>query len=78
MVQELVDPWRACQQRVNELERRYAAAMLAYARGEGPPPPEEMRTELLALRKEARELLSRAIAEIDRRMKEIDRRNGSA
>lgn len=78
MVEESIAGWRASQQRVNALEGQYAAAMLAYSRGEGPPPLAEMRTELLALRKEAKELLTRALTEIDRRMKEIERGQGSA
>ena len=68
MVKDMIAAWRASQQRVNELERQYAAAMLAYCRGEGPPPLEETRTELLASRKEAGGLLARALEEIDRRM----------
>lgn len=78
MVEELIAAWRASQQRVNALEGQYAAAMLAYSRAEGPPPPAELRAELLALRQEAKERLTRALAEIDRRMKEIERGVGSA
>jgi len=78
MVEESIAAWRASQQRVNELEGQYAAAMLAYARGEGPPPPAQMRTELLAMRKEAKDLLARALAAIDERMQELDRNHDSA
>jgi hypothetical protein len=76
MLEELISAWRASQQRVNELERQYADAMLAYSRGEGPPPPAETRAELLALRNEAKELLTRALTEIDQRMKDIERSQG--
>lgn len=73
MVEELIAAWRASQQRVDELERQYAAAMVAYCRGKGPPPLAETRTELLAPRREARGLLTRAIEEIDRRTKKAQR-----
>jgi hypothetical protein len=70
VIERLIDEWRACQQRANELERQYAAAMMAYYRGEGPPPEDEMKARLSALRKEAKELLARALSEIDRIMVE--------
>lgn len=76
MLEELIAAWRESQQRVNELERQYADAMLAYSRGEGPEPSEEARTELVARRKEAKEMLARAMKEIDRRMKDTDRSHG--
>lgn len=39
--------------------------MLAYFRGEGPPPADELKTQLSALRKKANELLTRALREIE-------------
>jgi hypothetical protein len=74
VIERLTNEWRACQQCVNELERQYAAAMLAYFRGEGPPPSDEMKERISALRNEAKELLAHAIAEIDRGMKENARK----
>lgn len=76
VLEELIAAWRASQQRVNELERQYADAMLAYSRGEGPEPPEEAHAEFVAQRKDTKELLTRAMKEIDRRMKDIDRHRG--
>ena len=75
MIERLIAEWRACQQRVNELEQEYAAAMLAYYRHEGPSPPDELKAKLVALRKEANELLTRALGEIDRRMLENERKS---
>ena len=74
MIGRLTTEWRACQQRVNELERQYADAMLAYFRGEGPPPSDEMRARIAALRNEAKELLARAIVEIDKAMNDNARK----
>ena len=74
LIERLIEDWRACQQRVNELEREYAVEMLAYSRGEQPSPPgDEVKAKLLALRKEANELLSLALREIDRRVTENQR-----
>ena len=70
----LTDEWRAIQQRLAELERQYAAAMLAYCRGEGPTPDDALRATLLAMRQEANEKLSLALAEIDRKLAESDRK----
>ncbi|HET9644560.1 MAG TPA: hypothetical protein VFP68_14680 [Burkholderiaceae bacterium] len=67
MTERLTKEWQACQRRSNDLELQYARAMLAYCRGEGPPPTHEMKVRLLALREEATELLSRALSEINRR-----------
>lgn len=48
--------------------------MVAYCRGEGPAPSDEMKERISALRNEAKELLARAIAEIDRAMTENTRK----
>lgn len=74
MTERLTEEWRASQRRVDELEGQYAEAMLAYFRGEGPPPGDEMKARISALRNEARELLAHAIAEIDRAMAENARK----
>lgn len=66
VIERLMNEWRACQQRVDNLERQYAEAMLAYCRGEGPPPSDQTKERIAALRNDAKELLARAIAEIDR------------
>lgn len=60
--------------RLGALERQYAEAMTAYVRGEGPPPPDELLSEVLRMRKEANHLLTAALREIDRRMHEQNRK----
>lgn len=70
----LTDEWRASQRQLNELERQYATAMLAFFRGEGPPPPDELKVELQALRRKTEDLLRQAIEDIDRRMLENERK----
>lgn len=70
----LSDEWRECQKRVSALEARYAEEMAAYYRGEGPVPAETLHTEIVRMREEARRLLTAALAEIDRRMREQDRK----
>lgn len=71
---QLTDEWRECQKRVSALERDYAEAMTAYCRGDAPPPPKALLAELFRMHKEAQRLLTAALAEIDRRMREQDRK----
>lgn len=74
MTKRLADEWRECQQRLTALERQYAAAMTSYCRGEGPPPADEMKKQIIGMREEAKRLLDGALQEIDRRMHEQDRK----
>ena len=74
MTGRLTDEWRDCQRRVTALERQYADAMIAYCRDAGPPPPDEMKQEIIRLREEAKRLLDAAMQDIDRRMQEQERK----
>lgn len=76
MIEHLSDQWREYQRRLSGLEREYAEAMAAYCRGQGPLPPEALHHELVLMRQEAQRLLAAALAEIDRRMHEQDRKLG--
>jgi hypothetical protein len=67
------EEWMACQRHVNGLELKYADAMAAYCRSEGPLPPEAMFKEVQRMRTEAKRLLTAALADIDRRNEKIDR-----
>lgn len=40
--------------------------MTSYGRGEGPPPPDEMKKEIIRTREEAKRLLDVALQDIDR------------
>ena len=74
VTKRLADEWRECQQRLTALERQYAAAMTSYCSGEGPPPADEMKKQIIRMREEAKRLLDAALQEIDRRMHEQDRK----
>lgn len=74
MIDQPANEWRASQQRLSELERQYADAMLAYCRGDGPPPSDEMKARIVALRTETEKLLARTMAEVDRGMIENARK----
>lgn len=76
VAKRLTDEWRDCQRRVTMLERQYADAMRAYLRGEGPPPADAARDELVRARKEAQRLLTAALRAIDQQMQEQDRKLG--
>ena len=70
----LTDEWRSCQGRVNALEREYAATMLLYCRGAGPPPSDAMQARLRDMRAKAAALLSRALSDLDERAVRVDNR----
>lgn len=72
MTESLTEVWRACQQRVNRLERHYADMMIRYCRGEGPPPSDAMKAELAAKRAEAAEALSLVLCGLDQRMADAE------
>lgn len=74
MIEQLTQEWRASQQRLTAMEAQYAAEMLAYFHGRGELPPDELKAEILVLRKQTSDLLARALREIDRRLDENERR----
>jgi hypothetical protein len=72
MSRATVEEWHACQRRVTELELQYAEQMVRYCRAEGPAPDDDLRTRMLAMRREAAALLSKALGEVDQRMNDAD------